>query len=121
MNFSHYYFLLSLVVVFLFVLLVLFAVMFWLVLGPSTVFHHVLQLYNITDMNYKLLLVALAALNFFICYFLEVIIIIIKKRNSIMNLLNPKPAFIINRLLLICAKVCIDDSGLLSVMMFFHL
>ncbi|KAF4078076.1 hypothetical protein AMELA_G00195310 [Ameiurus melas] len=61
-------------VVFLFVLLVLFAVMFWLVLGPNTVFHRVLQLYNITDMNYKLLLVALAALNFFLCYLLEVLV-----------------------------------------------
>ncbi|KAI5612268.1 cation-transporting ATPase 13A2 isoform X1 [Silurus asotus] len=61
-------------VVFLFVLLILFAVMIWLVVVPNTFFHNVLKLYNITDMNYNLLLVALAALNFFICYLLEVLI-----------------------------------------------
>ncbi|XP_060794319.1 cation-transporting ATPase 13A2 isoform X2 [Neoarius graeffei] len=61
-------------VFFLLVLLVLFAVMLWLVLAPQTYIHNKLQLYNITDMNYKLLLVALAALNFFMCYLLEVII-----------------------------------------------
>lgn len=59
-------------VFFLLVLLVLSVLMIWLVLGPNTIFHNVLQLYNITDMNYKLLLLALAALNFFICYLLEV-------------------------------------------------
>ncbi|XP_058265478.1 cation-transporting ATPase 13A2 isoform X2 [Hemibagrus wyckioides] len=59
-------------VVFLFVLLILFAAMISLVLVPNTFFHNLLQLYNINDMNYNLLLVALAALNFFICYLLEV-------------------------------------------------
>ena len=46
--------------------------MFWLVLYPLSIAHRILQLYETTDMNYKLLLVALAALNFFTCYLLEV-------------------------------------------------
>lgn len=71
-NLSHF-FCCFFVVVFLFVLLVLFAVMILLVLVPKTFFHNALQLYNITDINYNLLLVALAALTFFICYLLEVI------------------------------------------------
>ncbi|TSR39560.1 Cation-transporting ATPase 13A2 [Bagarius yarrelli] len=61
-------------VVFLFVLLVLFAVMLVLILVPNTVFQKILKLYSINDMKYNLLLVALAALNFFICFFLEVLI-----------------------------------------------
>uniref|UniRef100_A0A673KUZ1 Probable cation-transporting ATPase 13A2 n=1 Tax=Sinocyclocheilus rhinocerous TaxID=307959 RepID=A0A673KUZ1_9TELE len=61
---------------FLFVgaLLVVFALMSWLVLFRHTIIHQLLQLYDINDMNYKLLLVAVAALNFFICYMLEVLI-----------------------------------------------
>ncbi|GAA6107235.1 cation-transporting ATPase 13A2 isoform X1 [Tachysurus ichikawai] len=61
-------------VVFLFVLLVLFAATVLLVLVPNNFIHNVMQLYNINDMNYNLLLLALAALNFFICYLLEVFI-----------------------------------------------
>lgn len=56
----------------MFLLLVLFAAMFWLVLFPVTVIHKILQLYPVTDMNYKLLLLAVVALNFFTCYLLEV-------------------------------------------------
>ncbi|XP_063065019.1 cation-transporting ATPase 13A2 isoform X2 [Engraulis encrasicolus] len=59
---------------FLILLLVLFAAMFGLVLFPGGVIHQVLQLYQITDINYKLLLVALAALNLFTCHMLEVLI-----------------------------------------------
>uniref|UniRef100_A0A673KX65 Probable cation-transporting ATPase 13A2 n=1 Tax=Sinocyclocheilus rhinocerous TaxID=307959 RepID=A0A673KX65_9TELE len=55
-------------------LLVVFALMSWLVLFRHTIIHQLLQLYDINDMNYKLLLVAVAALNFFICYMLEVLI-----------------------------------------------
>lgn len=56
----------------MFLLLVLFAAMFWLVLFPVTVIHKILQLYPVTDMNYKLLLLAVVALSFFTCYLLEV-------------------------------------------------
>ncbi|KAM7410928.1 hypothetical protein PAMA_021072 [Pampus argenteus] len=59
---------------FLCLLLVLFAVMTWLVLNPGPFMRKYLELYNITDMNYKLLLVALAALNFLICFIVEVLI-----------------------------------------------
>lgn len=57
-------------VLFVLLLLVLFAVMFLLVLSPWRV--DILQLYQITDMNYKLLLVELAISNFLICFLLEV-------------------------------------------------
>ncbi|XP_030624742.1 cation-transporting ATPase 13A2-like [Chanos chanos] len=59
---------------FLGMLLILFAVMVWLVVFPGTTIHRILQLCNVTDMNYKLLLVALAALNFFICFLVEVLV-----------------------------------------------
>uniref|UniRef100_A0A671RNE0 Probable cation-transporting ATPase 13A2 n=1 Tax=Sinocyclocheilus anshuiensis TaxID=1608454 RepID=A0A671RNE0_9TELE len=61
---------------FLFVgaLLVFFALMSWLVLFRHNIIHQLLQLYDINDMNYKLLLVAVAALNFFISYMLEILI-----------------------------------------------
>ncbi|XP_076133092.1 polyamine-transporting ATPase 13A2 isoform X1 [Alosa pseudoharengus] len=61
-------------VLFVFLLLILFAAMFLLLLFPLTILHRILQLYEITDMNYKLLLLALVALNFFTCYLLEVLI-----------------------------------------------
>ncbi|XP_057175089.1 cation-transporting ATPase 13A2 isoform X1 [Triplophysa rosa] len=61
-------------VLFLITLLIFFAMMLWLVLYRYTIIHKILKLYNITDMNYKLLLVALVALNFFICYLLELLI-----------------------------------------------
>uniref|UniRef100_A0A8C9V095 ATPase cation transporting 13A2 n=1 Tax=Scleropages formosus TaxID=113540 RepID=A0A8C9V095_SCLFO len=59
-------------VLFVVVLLALFGVMSWLVLYPGLIMKQLLQLHDIEDMDYKLLLVALAALNFFICYLLEV-------------------------------------------------
>ncbi|XP_062871022.1 cation-transporting ATPase 13A2 [Trichomycterus rosablanca] len=61
-------------VLFLLAILVLISLMLWLVLVPKTILHRLLQIYDITDMNYNLLIVALAALNFFVCYLLEVVI-----------------------------------------------
>ncbi|KAL1021114.1 hypothetical protein UPYG_G00009000 [Umbra pygmaea] len=61
-------------VVFVCVLLVLFALMSWLVLSPLPFLRELLKLYDIPDMNFKMLLVALAALNFIICFLLEVLI-----------------------------------------------
>ncbi|XP_051515898.1 polyamine-transporting ATPase 13A2-like isoform X2 [Myxocyprinus asiaticus] len=61
-------------VLFLVTLLVFFGIMIWLVLFPHTIIHRLLELYDIPDMSYKLLLVAVAALNFFICYLLEILI-----------------------------------------------
>ncbi|KAM4609747.1 polyamine-transporting ATPase 13A2 isoform 2-T2 [Polymixia lowei] len=61
-------------VVFLCILLILFAVMTWLVLCPGPVFSRLLQLNNIPDMNFKLLIVALAALNLLTCFVLELLI-----------------------------------------------
>uniref|UniRef100_A0A8C9WYA2 ATPase cation transporting 13A2 n=1 Tax=Sander lucioperca TaxID=283035 RepID=A0A8C9WYA2_SANLU len=59
--------------IFLCVLLILFALMTWLALNPGPVLK-ILQLYDFSDMNFKMLLVALAALNFLICFFVEVLI-----------------------------------------------
>ncbi|XP_061113654.1 cation-transporting ATPase 13A2 isoform X2 [Conger conger] len=61
-------------VVFVCVLLVLSGLMCWLVLYPAPFIRRVLLLCDVSDMNYKLLLVALAALNLFTCYLLEVLI-----------------------------------------------
>ncbi|XP_064156772.1 cation-transporting ATPase 13A2 isoform X2 [Anguilla rostrata] len=61
-------------VLFLCVLLALCGIMCWLVLYPASFLRRVLQLCDIADMNFKLLLVALAALNFFTCYLLEALI-----------------------------------------------
>ncbi|XP_067302302.1 cation-transporting ATPase 13A2 isoform X2 [Pseudorasbora parva] len=61
-------------VLFVCALLVFFALMSWLVLFRHTIIHRVLQLYDIPDMKYKLLLLAVAALNFFICYLIEILI-----------------------------------------------
>ncbi|KAI1892648.1 hypothetical protein AGOR_G00135730 [Albula goreensis] len=61
-------------VLFVCVLLVHFGIMSWLVLYPVPFLRELFQLYNIPDMNYKLLLLALAALNFFTCHLLEVLI-----------------------------------------------
>uniref|UniRef100_A0A673YC44 ATPase cation transporting 13A2 n=1 Tax=Salmo trutta TaxID=8032 RepID=A0A673YC44_SALTR len=60
-------------VVFVCVLLVLFALMSWLVLAPVPFLRKLLKLYNIPDMNFKILLVALASLNFVFCFLLEVL------------------------------------------------
>ncbi|KAJ8016642.1 hypothetical protein DPEC_G00009360 [Dallia pectoralis] len=61
-------------VVFVCVLLGLFVLMSWLVLAPVPFVRKLLILYEISDMNFKMLLVALAALNFIICFLLEVLI-----------------------------------------------
>uniref|UniRef100_A0A7N6FGA8 P-type ATPase A domain-containing protein n=1 Tax=Anabas testudineus TaxID=64144 RepID=A0A7N6FGA8_ANATE len=61
-------------VIFLCLLFILFGVMTWLVVYPGHIACRIFNLYNITDMNFKLLLVALAALNFLICFFVEVLI-----------------------------------------------
>lgn len=58
--------------IFLSLLLLLFSVMTWLVLYPGPLVGQLFQLYDISDMNYKMLLVALAALNFLICFLVEV-------------------------------------------------
>uniref|UniRef100_A0A3Q2ZT71 ATPase cation transporting 13A2 n=1 Tax=Kryptolebias marmoratus TaxID=37003 RepID=A0A3Q2ZT71_KRYMA len=57
-------------VIFLCILLIHFAVMTWLVLYPGPFFSQVFKLYNFTDMNFKMLLCAVAALNFLICFLL---------------------------------------------------
>ncbi|XP_029975552.1 polyamine-transporting ATPase 13A2 isoform X2 [Salarias fasciatus] len=56
------------------VLIVQLALMTWLVLYPGHVVGLFFQLYNFTDMNFKMLLVALAALNLLICFVVEVLI-----------------------------------------------
>ncbi|KAL4648362.1 putative cation-transporting ATPase 13A2 isoform X1 [Arapaima gigas] len=61
-------------VLFVVVLLASFGAMSWLVLYPASFIQQLLKLHHVEDMNYKLLLVALAALNFFTCYLLEVLI-----------------------------------------------
>ncbi|XP_030590233.1 polyamine-transporting ATPase 13A2 isoform X1 [Archocentrus centrarchus] len=61
-------------VVFLCLLLIHFGVMTWLVLYPGPFFSRILQLYNFSDMNFKLLLISLAALNFLTCFVVEVLI-----------------------------------------------
>ncbi|XP_034027851.1 cation-transporting ATPase 13A2 isoform X2 [Thalassophryne amazonica] len=59
---------------FLCILLILAALLTWLVLYPGPLFRQVFQLYDITDMIFKVLLVALAALNLFLCFLVEVLI-----------------------------------------------
>uniref|UniRef100_A0AAY5KDT1 Cation-transporting P-type ATPase N-terminal domain-containing protein n=1 Tax=Esox lucius TaxID=8010 RepID=A0AAY5KDT1_ESOLU len=49
-------------------------VWYWLVLAPMPFIRKLLKLYVIPDMNFKMLLVALAALNFITCFLLEVLI-----------------------------------------------
>ncbi|XP_038579201.1 cation-transporting ATPase 13A2 isoform X1 [Micropterus salmoides] len=61
-------------VIFLCLLFVLFALMTWLVVYPGTFACQILKLYDISDMNFKLLLVALAALNLLTCFVVEVLI-----------------------------------------------
>ncbi|KAM9786025.1 polyamine-transporting ATPase 13A2 [Neosynchiropus ocellatus] len=61
-------------VIFLLFLIILFGLMTWLALYPGSFFQWVLELYDITDFDFKLLLVALAALNFLVCFVLEVLI-----------------------------------------------
>lgn len=65
-------FLLVFPVIFLCLLLVLFAVMTWLVVYPGPFICKLFKLYNFTDMDFKVLLVAVAALNLLICFVTEV-------------------------------------------------
>lgn len=59
-------------VLFLCIVLILLAVMSWLVLSPSVVLCEILKLFNFQYMDFKLLLLALAALNFIVCFIVEV-------------------------------------------------
>ncbi|TKS77174.1 Cation-transporting ATPase 13A2 [Collichthys lucidus] len=61
-------------VIFLCLLLVLFAVMTWLVVYPGPFICELFKLYNFTDMDFKVLLVAVAALNLLICFVVEFLI-----------------------------------------------
>lgn len=58
--------------IFFCMLLVLTAVMTWLVLYPGPFIRNLIKLYDIPDMDFKMLLVALAALNFLMCFVVEV-------------------------------------------------
>ncbi|XP_036959731.1 cation-transporting ATPase 13A2 isoform X2 [Acanthopagrus latus] len=60
--------------IFLGILFVLFGLMSWLVLYPGPLVCKHLEMYNFTDMGFKMLLVAVAALNFVICFVVEVLI-----------------------------------------------
>ncbi|KAG8002868.1 Cation-transporting ATPase 13A2 [Nibea albiflora] len=60
--------------VFLCLLLVLFAIMTWLVVYPGPFICKQFKLYNFTDMDFKVLLVAVAALNLLICFVVELLI-----------------------------------------------
>ncbi|MED6246184.1 hypothetical protein ATANTOWER_014032, partial [Ataeniobius toweri] len=57
--------------IFLCLLLIQFAVMVWLVLYPGSSFSWLLQLYDFPDMTFRILLVAVSAVNFLICIFAE--------------------------------------------------
>ncbi|XP_031724671.1 polyamine-transporting ATPase 13A2 isoform X2 [Anarrhichthys ocellatus] len=67
---------------FLSLLLVLFAVTTWLVLYPGPV-GPLFKLHNFIDMDFKMVLVAVAALNFLICFVVEVLV-----DNGILNCLR---------------------------------
>ncbi|XP_056895921.1 cation-transporting ATPase 13A2 isoform X2 [Takifugu flavidus] len=59
---------------FLCLVLLLFVVMTWLVIYPGEFLTETLKLYNFPDVQFKFLLVALAALNFFLCFVIEAMI-----------------------------------------------
>nr|XP_046252815.1 cation-transporting ATPase 13A2 isoform X2 [Scatophagus argus]XP_046252816.1 cation-transporting ATPase 13A2 isoform X2 [Scatophagus argus] len=61
-------------VIFLCLLLVLLGLTTWLVVYPGPFAGQALKLYDIPDMHFKLLLISLAALNFFLCFLVEVLI-----------------------------------------------
>ncbi|XP_068185637.1 polyamine-transporting ATPase 13A2 isoform X2 [Antennarius striatus] len=61
-------------VLYLCLLLVLTAIMIWLVVYPGYFTAEFFSLYNITNIEFKVLLLGLAALNFIICFFAEVLI-----------------------------------------------
>lgn len=58
--------------IFLCLVLLLFTVMIWLVIYPGEIVAEILQLYDFSDMEFRVLLLALAALNFFVCFIFEV-------------------------------------------------
>lgn len=53
-------------------MLLLFGVMTWLVIHPGDFVTEELGLYDFSDMQFKVLLLALAAVNFFTCFAIEV-------------------------------------------------
>ncbi|KAM9343527.1 polyamine-transporting ATPase 13A2 isoform 2-T2 [Pholidichthys leucotaenia] len=59
---------------FLCLLVVQFGMMTWFVLKPGSFIIRAFQLFDVTDMNFKMLLVSLAALNFMICFVVEMLI-----------------------------------------------
>lgn len=52
--------------------LILLAVMSWLVVAPAAFACDLLKLFNFQYMDFKMLLLALAALNLIVCFVLEV-------------------------------------------------
>ena len=62
--------------IFLCLLITLFSVMTWLALHPGPKVCVLLSLYNFSDMNYKMLIVAVAALNFLVCFVVEVSVVV---------------------------------------------
>ncbi|KAM8862971.1 polyamine-transporting ATPase 13A2 [Spinachia spinachia] len=60
--------------IFLCLLVGLFALTTWLVLYPGPFVGYILKLHDFFDMDFKMLLVALAALNFLICFLVEVLV-----------------------------------------------
>nr|XP_020468149.1 probable cation-transporting ATPase 13A2 isoform X2 [Monopterus albus]XP_020468150.1 probable cation-transporting ATPase 13A2 isoform X2 [Monopterus albus] len=61
-------------VIFLCLLFVLFALMTWLVVYPGPAVCQVFKLYNFSDTNFKMLLVALASLCFLVCFVVELLV-----------------------------------------------
>ncbi|XP_075882628.1 polyamine-transporting ATPase 13A2 isoform X2 [Nelusetta ayraudi] len=61
-------------IIFLCILLILLAVMSWLVVLPGAFVCEMLKLFNFQYMDFKMLLLALAALNFFLCFAVEAVI-----------------------------------------------
>ncbi|XP_070695999.1 polyamine-transporting ATPase 13A2 [Pempheris klunzingeri] len=61
-------------VIFFCLLIVLFGVMTWLVVYPGPFICKELEMYDFSDMDFKMLLVAVAALNFLVCFVVEVLI-----------------------------------------------
>lgn len=81
--------------IFLCLLLLLFSVETWLVIYPGQFFRQLLDLYDITDINFKLLLIALAALNFLVSSLVEVSVtlVILNLTVPLRRLLNPNLCF----------------------------
>ncbi|CAG01724.1 unnamed protein product, partial [Tetraodon nigroviridis] len=71
--------------IFLCLALLLVAVMTWLVIYPGAAVAKFLQLYDFKDTEFKVLLLALAALNFFVCFLFEALIDL-----GVLNCLRPR-------------------------------